>query len=86
MDTSSHTIEELFQQLGLEDSSEAIDAFITNHPLTKGMTLTDAPYWSQAQAEFLKQALKQNEDWAEVVGTFDAQLRKSANNLTPFQF
>lgn len=67
MDTSRHTLATLFAQLGLDNSPTAIRAFIASHPLPAGHALDKAPFWSPAQAAFLKQALDDDADWAEVV-------------------
>ena len=65
MDTSHHDLSSLFLQLGLPGEPEAIDAFLTRHHLHAGTALAEAPFWSGAQAEFLREALADDSDWAE---------------------
>jgi hypothetical protein len=76
METASHSINALFEQLGLDGGDDAIDAFISRHkPLPAQVLLQDAEFWSPAQAAFLKQALEEDADWAEIVDQLDVMLR-----------
>ncbi|UUZ63498.1 DUF2789 domain-containing protein [Polaromonas sp. P1(28)-13] len=65
MDTSHHDLSNLFLQLGLPGEPQAIDAFLADHRLHAGTALPEAPFWSRAQAEFLREALADDSDWAE---------------------
>ena len=65
MDTSHHDLNNLFLQLGLPGEAQAIDAFLAGHRLHAGTALAQAPFWSPAQAEFLREALADDSDWAE---------------------
>lgn len=76
MDTSLHTLCALFAQLGLPDSAADIRAFIASHPLPADTAIEDAPFWNAAQAAFLKQALDDDADWAELVDTLAARLQQ----------
>jgi len=68
MDTSRHHFSDLFAQLGLAHDPAAIATFITRHtPLTEGVRLPDAAFWSPTQAAFLRESLAQDSDWAGVV-------------------
>lgn len=75
MDTSSHTMPALFAQLGLSNSDTAIDNFIHNNHLPVDIPLEKAGFWSAAQAQFLREAIVEDADWAEVVDQLDARLR-----------
>ena len=75
MDTSSHTIQTLFDQLGLPSSEAAIQSFIKNNHLGRDIPLERAAFWSAGQAQFIHEALEEDSDWAEVVDQLDAQLR-----------
>lgn len=75
MDTSSHTIETLFDQLGLSHSAQAIELFIGSHHLPENIPLQNAAFWSAGQAQFLQEAIDLDSDWAEIVDQLDAQLR-----------
>ena len=75
MDTSSHTIYTLFAQMGLSNNDVAIEALIKNNHLPNEIPLERAAFWSAAQAQFLREAIDDDADWAEVVDQLDAQLR-----------
>lgn len=76
MDTSNHTMNTLFEQLGLPADDRQIDQFINTHKLFGGaVRLDEATFWTPAQAEFLKDAINCDSDWAEVVDELNARLR-----------
>jgi hypothetical protein len=76
LDTSVHTLNTLFAQLGLPNSNEEIDAFIAKHrPLPQAMRLSDASFWTPAQAKFLRESILRDADWAEVVDQLNVLLR-----------
>ncbi|HSH85241.1 MAG TPA: DUF2789 domain-containing protein [Guyparkeria sp.] len=71
-----HPLSELFEQLGLDASEEAIDAFIArHHPLPGEVALADAPFWNDNQRRFLREALAEDADWSDAVDHLDARLR-----------
>lgn len=76
MDMSEHTMQNLFQQLGLDNSEQAIEYFIQHHELPENIRLENAPFWSPAQSAFLKECLAADSDWAEVVDQLNVQLRE----------
>jgi hypothetical protein len=76
MEPPVHSINALFDQLGLEDSNDAIQLFIEQHkPLPVSVALHEAAFWNASQADFLRRAIADDADWAEVVDHFDAMLR-----------
>ncbi len=75
MDTSSHTMAALFAQLGLSNSEIAMDNFMQNNHLPAEIPLENAAFWNVGQAQFIREAISQDADWAEVVDHLDAQLR-----------
>ena len=76
MDTSTHTTETLFEQLGLSSKSDDIERFISEHrPIPADIRLYEAPFWSQSQARFLRDGIAADSDWAEVIDDLDARLR-----------
>ena len=75
MDTSSHTMQDLFAQLGLPNSDIAMDNFMQNNHLPAEIPLERAAFWSAGQAQFIREAIALDADWAEVVDHLDAQLR-----------
>ncbi|AKX44082.1 hypothetical protein AKN87_02400 [Thiopseudomonas alkaliphila] len=66
----------LFSQLGLEDSPEGIKNFIATHQLPAEVKLTEAPYWSEAQRQLLKELLEEDSEWALVVDQLNEALHK----------
>lgn len=76
MDTSEHTMANLFLQLGLENSDEAISGFISTHRLAKDTTLEQASFWTPSQAQFIKECLEHDSDWADVVDQLNVQIHE----------
>jgi hypothetical protein len=76
MDTLFHRFTDLFAQLGLPTEPEAIADFIDAHsPLPEVYRLEDAPFWTEAQAQLLRETIIDDADWAEVVDHLNAALR-----------
>ena len=76
MDLSNHTLNSLFQQLGLPDSDQEINNFIEqNKGIDKTIALYEVNIWSSSQSTFLKESQEQDSDWTEVIDHLDAQLR-----------
>lgn len=76
MDTSNHfEISTLFAQLGLDTDKESINQFIQNHHISGSIRLDEAPFWTSSQAAFLREAIEDDSDWAEVVDHLDSKLR-----------
>ena len=76
MDLSSHTFHSLFDQLGLPSSESEIQRFIAEHrPLSETVALADASFWTPAQAQFLREEIREDADWAEVVDQLNLALR-----------
>lgn len=77
MESSVHSLSQLFAQLGLPDDSDAIEAFIARHaPLPGDVALADAPFWTPSQSAFLCSELARDADWAETVDSLNALLRR----------
>jgi hypothetical protein len=74
MDTGKHQLEQLFAQLGLDNDVTAIKVFLARHWLEPEQALAEAPFWSVAQADFLRQALACDAEWAEAVDELAALL------------
>lgn len=73
----THPMSELFQQLGLAHSDDAIEDFIESHRLRPDDgELYRAIFWNPAQAKFIKEAVELDADWAETVDELDARLRR----------
>jgi len=77
MENPQHSLPALFKQLGLADDATGIDQFIASHsPLKPNLHLADAFFWSESQAQFLRDEILEDADWAEVVDQLDVMLRK----------
>lgn len=68
----------LFLQLGLDASEEGIAQFIENHQLPADIYLTDAPYWNDAQRQFLAEQIKADAAWAIIVDQLNESLHEDA--------
>jgi hypothetical protein len=76
MEQPTHAFHHLFQQLGLPNDNDSIRQFLERHaPLPENVELADAPFWTPAQAEFLREEVLEDADWAEVVDNLNAALR-----------
>lgn len=76
MDTSTHSMRTLFEQLGLPSGQKEIEGFITRYsPLSSEIAIQDAPFWSESQSQFLEEGLEEDSDWAEIIDELDALLR-----------
>jgi hypothetical protein len=75
MEASIHTLSNLFAQLGLPSDETAIDNFIKSHShLASNVLLSDATYWTPAQASFLREEILNDADWAEVIDQLNTRL------------
>lgn len=75
MERPVHSMSNLFAQLGQPDDEAAIARFIESHrPLANGVQLAEAPFWTPAQACFLRESLLQDADWAEVADELNVEL------------
>ena len=76
METSLHTLSNLFAQLGLPAEPKAIEDFIGAHrPLDNEIALYRAPFWTTAQRDFLKEEIIGDADWALVIDELNSRLR-----------
>ena len=77
MENPQHSLPALFKQLGLDDDPTGIDQFIASHsPLKPDLHLADAFFWTAGQAQFLREEILDDADWAEVVDQLNVMLRK----------
>jgi hypothetical protein len=75
MESSAHSLNNLFAQLGLPSDQATIEHFIKTHsPLATNILLPDAPFWTPAQASFLREEILNDADWAEVIDQLNAKL------------
>jgi hypothetical protein len=75
MEQPVHPFSELFAQLGLPNSETEIRQFIGRHsPLPDTMRLEEAPFWTPAQAQLLREERIDDADWAMVVDQLNIAL------------
>ncbi|AKC88028.1 DUF2789 domain-containing protein [Pseudoxanthomonas suwonensis] len=76
MEPTVHPFSELFAQLGLPNDAAGIRGFIASHaPLPEDVRLEEAPFWSPAQAQLLREERIEDADWAIVVDQLNLALR-----------
>lgn len=70
---------DLFAQLGLPNSPEAIAAFLAQHrPLPNDTLLADAPFWDEAQAQFIREKkLQDAPEWTQLIDQLSEALRET---------
>ncbi|GAA5136374.1 DUF2789 domain-containing protein [Thalassotalea piscium] len=64
---SEYTMNNLFAQLGLDCSDEAIKEFIEINKLPKGVSLKEAEIWNESQRGFLQEEWTKNSMWTQVI-------------------
>jgi hypothetical protein len=78
MEPTVHPFSELFAQLGLANDNASIQQFIATHsPLPDDVRLEEAPFWSPAQAQLLREERLDDADWAMVVDRLNVALHAS---------
>ncbi|ELA08077.1 hypothetical protein MOMA_05936 [Moraxella macacae 0408225] len=73
-----YTINELFAQLGLDDSDEAIEQFIKTHQLPGDVMLNQADFWNEKQKAFLNEEWRRDAVWSLVIDDLNERLHKEA--------
>jgi NAD(P)H-dependent FMN reductase len=70
---------DLFAQLGLPNSPEAIAAFLHQHrPLSNDVLLADAPFWDESQAQFIREKkLQDAPEWTQLIDQLSEALRET---------
>lgn len=69
-----YNMNELFAQLGLESSDEAIDKFIEENPLAKDEKLIDANVWTDKQRMFLQEEWKKDAAWVVIIDELNVRM------------
>lgn len=75
MNTFTHDVPHLFEQLGLRSDKAAINFFCRMNNIPSDVAIEDAGFWSTSQAAFLKESKQEDADWSEAVDTLDTMLR-----------
>ncbi|KAB0627663.1 DUF2789 domain-containing protein [Acinetobacter gandensis] len=68
----------LFEQLGLESSEEAIALFIVTHQLSAHTKITEADYWTEGQRQFLAEKIKSDGEWAIIIDQLNESLHEDS--------
>ena len=75
MEMTAYDMSALFAQLGQASDAEAITRFMESHsPLPSSMRLHEASFWTTSQACFLRDAMLEDGEWAEVVDQLNLEL------------
>ncbi|KAF2408819.1 DUF2789 domain-containing protein [Pseudomonas antarctica] len=76
MESPVHSLPSLFKQLGLPHDPVSIEKFVTVHsPLKPELRLADAFFWTPSQRAFLRDGIREDADWAQVVDQLSVLLR-----------
>lgn len=78
MITTTARMTNLFAQLGLDSSQEGIEKFIFENELAEDTHILEAPFWSKAQADMLREMLCSDGNWSLVVDQLSEALRECA--------
>lgn len=73
-----YSMNDLFAQLGLDSSDEAIENFIANHQLAKEENLIKADIWDEKQRMFLQEEWRKDAAWVEVIDELNVRLHPTA--------
>ncbi|HBK47211.1 MAG TPA: DUF2789 domain-containing protein [Xanthomonadaceae bacterium] len=75
MEKPVHPFSELFAQLGLPSDEAGIRGFIASHsPLPADVRLEEAPFWTPAQAQLLREERIDDADWIETIDQLNLAL------------
>lgn len=69
-----HSINVLFDQLGLESSDKAVDLFVRTHQLPNNTSLERADFWKPWQVQFFYDARDEDAMWSAPVDDLNVRL------------
>ena len=69
-----YNMSELFAQLGLDSSDEAIDSFIEQNKLAKEEKLIESTVWNDSQRAFLQEEWNKDAAWVEVIDDLNVRM------------
>ena len=73
-----YNMNELFAQLGLDSSDEAIDSFVEHNKLAKEEKLIEAAVWNDNQRAFLQEEWNKDAAWVEVIDDLNVRMHPDA--------
>lgn len=74
----SYNMNDLFAQLGLDSSDEAIDKFIDDNKLAKDEELIESKIWDDKQRMFLQEEWKKDAIWVEIIDELNLRMHPTA--------
>lgn len=74
----NYKINDLFAQLGMDNSDEAIDQFIDNNQLAKDEELVNSDIWTEKQRMFLQEEWKKDAVWVEIIDDLNVRMHPDA--------
>ncbi|WP_417346113.1 DUF2789 family protein [Ferrimonas sp.] len=77
MDTTKANLNSLFDQLGMASDPVSVSHFIQGYHLDANTPIEAAGFWTQAQADFLKEGRSSDGEWSEVIDQLDTLLHKN---------
>ena len=81
-----YNMNELFAQLGLDSSDEAIDSFVENNKLAKEEKLIEAAVWNDNQRAFLQEEWNKDAAWVEVIDDLNVRMHPDAKKIIEYQY
>ena len=69
-----YNMNELFAQLGIDSSDEAIDSFIEKNQLAKEEKLIESTVWNDSQRAFLQEEWNKDAAWVEVIDDLNVRM------------
>ena len=73
-----YNMNELFAQLGLDSSDEAIDKFIADNQLSSEEKLIEADFWTDSQRMFLQEEWQNDAAWVETIDELNVRMHPYA--------
>ena len=73
-----YNMNELFAQLGLDSSDEAINQFIEKNKLAKDEKLVDSDIWTDNQRTFLQEEWQKDAAWVETIDELNVRMHPDA--------
>jgi hypothetical protein len=73
-----YNMNELFAQLGLDNSDEAIDSFVAEHQLSSEEKLIESDVWTDSQRMFLQEEWQRDAAWVEVIDDLNVRMHPDA--------
>lgn len=73
-----YTMNDLFAQLGLDSSDEAIDDFVAKNKLAADEKLVESDVWDEKQRMFLQEEWQKDAAWVELIDELNVRMHPSA--------